>query len=649
MCVALGGPPQCAPPWHSPLITPTPPPPRRAPAQDYDNYFSGVVFANNAYGVHCIACNYYIQNSRFQQNNISDVLLPSHSSSMRRIVSVGSAAFVLQTDNNAFSSVLKVSEALVSGWGSAAAPSPAICFQTRGPLVLVDTVFDSPAHPASPVVLLRESTCSACPAGVGGNGGQWEVAVLVNASTRGPCGPLLDPASTANLTHLYQGFPPGDPAIAAGLPPLSVATQFFNPAWGVPSGKVFDAVLDFGASNAGAETSAPLQACMDAAAAEGRDAICYLRAGNYAVNRSLLPCGSDWTLQGAGSGFQTHLTWHLQGGGRNESQAIVLAMGPGAGCSTTNFTIQRINIQTYGGSFPAGYLDFALSRSSLIPASPQGQQAHGPRHPAMTLPGGGSQAAPIRFTGDNFYFQSAGGVLNGLAAGDVALGAMWNGQFEVWDSEAAVILPQFLSIGSGGLTVARSLPAPPAAQRQAGLFGVAVAVSASELWDVRLYNSTGLVFGSYYTETSYSNIYWEGLPGDPPGTVAIDASKMCTMGSPKYPTWVMNSSAGLFFHLGAQGVTNQLTIVSGQAPLDVVMLASEADDANSQWQVSGAPVHHSLGNIVAPYEMGPPYPGQGWQPDVKNADTMRLVQQGLDQLRRLGQLDLQLNLPWTLF
>jgi len=524
------------------------------------------VFANNAYGVQCIACNYYIQNSRFQQNNVSDVLLPAHSSSIRRVVSVGSAAFVLQTDNNVFSSVLKVSETLVSGWGTAAAPSPAILFQTRGPLVLVDTIFDNPANPASPVIQLRESTCQSCPAGVGGSGGLWEEVALINTTTRGASGPLLDPTSTSNLTHLYNSFPAGDPVVAAGLPPLSTNTQFFNPLWSVPGkGRVFDAVADFHADNTNRmETSAALQACMDAAAAAGNDAVCYLPQGTYGVNKTLTPCGSGWTLLGGGSGFQTHLTWRVLSG-PVLTQAIVLATGPGAGCSLTNFTIQRVNIFTNGGNFTKGYLDFVLSRTNLIPASPLYQQLHGPRHPAMNLPGGGDTSKPIHFHGDNFYFQSgSGGVLNGLTAGDTARGEMWNGALEVWDSGAGVILPQFYSISDNGFTVARALPATP--QEAGGFLGVAAAVSASNLWDIRMYNSSSLTLGSYYTETSFSNIYWEGLPGDAPGIIAIDASKMCTMGSPKYPTWIFNNSAGLFFHMGAQGVRISSRFCRGVPP-----------------------------------------------------------------------------------
>ena len=584
---------------------------------------------------------------------MSDLLLPAHSSSVRRVVSVGSAAFVQQTDNNAFSAILKVSETLVVGWGSAAAPTPAICYQTRGPLVLVDTVFDSPAHAASPALLLRASTCPSCPAGVGGGGGEWESVILVNATMRGPCGPLLDPASTANLTHLYKDWPPGDPAVAAALPPLTPATQFFNPNWRVPAGRMFDAVRDFGASNKGAETSTAVQACMDAAAAAGGDAICYLQQGSYAVNRSLVACGSAWTLLGSGSGFQTHLTWLPPPHGTPVlGPAIVLATGPGAGCKATDFTVQRVSIATYGAiNFTAGYLDFALSRTAAIPASYVGQEKV-QRHPAMALRGGGDPAQKIAFRGDNFYFQSiAGGVINGLASGDTALGPMWNGDLEVWDSDAGVVLPQFYSIQSGGLTVARALPAPPAAARAAGLLGAAVAVSASSWYDIRLYNSSSLVLGSYYTETSYSNMYVEGDGVSPPGVVAVDQSKLCSMGSPTWPTWVFNNSAGLFFNMGRAGVTNQLTLASGAAALDVVVMAGEADDNNTRWEVAAAPqlTLHQLGDMVAPYEAAPPYQHQGWQPDTVHAGTGAAVQRGLDALRRLGQLDLALNLPWTTF
>lgn len=71
-------------------------------------------------------------------------MITAHSNSLRRVVSVGSAAFLLETDNNCFNGAVKVVESLVTGWGSPGAPSSAILYQTRGPVMLIDTVFDSP-------------------------------------------------------------------------------------------------------------------------------------------------------------------------------------------------------------------------------------------------------------------------------------------------------------------------------------------------------------------------------------------------------------------------------------------------------------------------------------------------------------------------
>jgi len=496
---------------------------------DYDNYLSGCVFADNAYGIQCIAGNYYVNNCRFQNNSVSDATIPAHSSSMRRVVSVGSAALLSQTDNNCFSAVMKVSEAYVQGWGVAGAAAAAIEYQTRGPLTLVDAVFDSPLNASSPVVFLRNTTSTAPDAGVSGSAGLWESIILVNATTRGAAGPLLDPATTANLAHLYSCYPDegcaGDPAVAAQLPPLSASTQFFNANWRVPAGKVFDAVRDFNASNRGAETSAQLQACMNAAAAAGADAICYLQAGTYRVNATVTACGEGWTLMGGGSGFLTQIEWS---GAGNASSAI-LASGPGAGCASTNLTIQRLTLT----NAPQAGLDFALSRPATVPPFPAGQVPR-PRHGVVTLPGGGAQAPRIQLVGDSFYFQSAGAALNGLEAGDIVKGPLFNGDLEIWDSDAAIVLPSFLGAGNDGITVARTAPAPPPAARAAGFVGANVLVSASSLYDVRLYNSTSLVLGSYYTETARANAYLEGDGVSPAGMYVVDQSKLNS-------GWVNNS------------------------------------------------------------------------------------------------------------
>ena len=612
----------------------------------------GCLFANNSYGVECIAGNYYIQNTRFQYNNVTDALITAHSNSLRRVVSVGSAAFLLQTDNNCFNGAVKVVESLVSGWGSPAAPSAAILYQTRGPVMLIDSVFDSPANASSPALALRNTTWTGPDAGIPyvGYGGKWGSVVSVNSSTRGASGALLDPASTAELVaggHFYSDFPPGDPAIAARLPPLTPSTQVFNPAWPAYNrGKVYDAVRDFGASNTGKETSKALQACIDAAGSAGGGAVCYLQDGQYSVNATLRLCGSDFALMGSNSGFRTFVHW----AGPATNDSIPLATGPAAGCAASSVTLRRLTVQT-----PTPPL--VVSRTPTIPASYTGHDiyskpeylAHGEIH----LPGGGAQAAPVRVVLDNFYAIGNRVVLSGLAAGDTVTGWKLDGDLEVWDSDAAVVLLSYMQVGTTGVTVARSPGAaiPSAAARAAGFCGAAVLVAACSYYDFRLYNSSSWAMGSHYTETSFASIYFEGDGASPPGTVAVDHSKLNSgwkVSGAVQPSWVAHNYAGTVFTHGATGAQDFAVHTEGAAATQVAVMGwimQESGDVLS----SGSPaVLHALGNIVSPYESGPPpYTQQAYFPDVLQPDSKAVFQAALDRLRYLGILDLQLNFPFV--
>ena len=496
------------------------------------------------------------------------------------------------------------------------------------------------------MVNLRESTSTQPDKGVGGDGGVWESIILVNSTTRGDTGPLLDPVTTSNLTHLYTCYADegcaGDPAIMLQLAPLSASTQFFNPGWRVPSGRVFDAVRDFNASQH-FESSAQLQACIDAAAGASNDAICYIPSGTYVVNRTLTVCGSDWTLMGGGSGFLAQIEWQST---PNSTAQATLAMGPGAGCSASNVTIQRITLTR---SSPGG-VDFALSRPSALPASLIGQEPR-QRHSTVSLPGGGNQNPRINALLDNFYFQSSGAVFNGLEAGDVARGPMWNGDAEVWDSDAAVVLPSFFGSGTNGLTVARTQAAPPLPDRTAGILGAGAFVSACSLYDIRLYNSSSLTLGSYYTETSRSNLYAEGDSTSPPGVLAVDQSKLNSgwvNGSVPMPSWLIRNYSGAITYLGNTGSTAWLVDVDA-SDLDVGLWGIALNDNNTVLAVEGGAVLHLQGNIIAPYEPAPPYSEQGWLQDAVHASTPMVLQRGLDALRKLGIMDLRYNLPWTAF
>ncbi len=695
-------------------------------------------------GVDAVCGNYYVTNSRFVGSLLSDASITAHASSLRRVVSVGSRQFLSTAPGSGGGSPTKVHGCLVTGWGAGGGSSssgggggggsssrdigsdissdtsdsslPAIVMTTRGPLQIVDTVFARPSNASSSAVALG-----------GGGGGEFEAVLLSNTTTLGPCGPLLDPATAGNVSHLYT-YPPGDPAVSARLPPLSASTSFFRS--GVlpvpPAALTFDAVVQFGADNTGRDySSVALQACIDAAAAAaaaataagsggggggggggGVDALCYLPSGVYTLNATLHLCGANFTLGGGGSGYGTILAWGAKAVPLNgSSSAVTLVAGPAAGCSsntrawtdttrssssttaaTTNVTLQRLNAFTSAPAvIAAGQADLVVSRTATVPASPTG------RHPALVLPVGGGgggrvgadqgdgndgddddDAAAVSLVLESVYFSSRGGaVLNALRGGDTVRGELFDGNLEVLDSADAIVLGGFYAVGTDGLTVARltakaaaaaaaaTAATPPAAApaaaaaattTTAGFLGFAVMVSASDEWDVRVLNSSSLAAADFYSETSHGNVLLSGTPSDARGTstgglVAISAAKLNT-NAPLWPALNSSDYFGTFWHSGSVASYSlfNATVSGDNNPVDVVLVGE------SFW-VNSTPIVNTTGAAAATVHMegnlcvnGPP----SFVPDVSDKRTAGLVAAGLDAIRMVGILDVELNYPWVL-
>ena len=107
---------------------------------DYDNTIDGCHFANNSFGVQMHPfrdANAYVRNCRFERSSVADLQFAFHSSSVRRSVSVGSAAFVLSAGSTALGSYV-VQDCRVDKWTS---PKGAIQISHRGPLTAFDNRF----------------------------------------------------------------------------------------------------------------------------------------------------------------------------------------------------------------------------------------------------------------------------------------------------------------------------------------------------------------------------------------------------------------------------------------------------------------------------------------------------------------------------
>ena len=108
--------------------------------------------------------------------------------------------------------------------------------------------------------------------------------LLLSNNQPAPIERLVQPAPT-NQTYL---IPPGRSGAV-----LTSANEHFLQETENVSGKVFDAVRDFGAKGNGqADDTAAIQSAIDAAREFGRGAIAYLPTGRYRVSRTLSVAGT---------------------------------------------------------------------------------------------------------------------------------------------------------------------------------------------------------------------------------------------------------------------------------------------------------------------------------------------------------------------
>jgi hypothetical protein len=230
-------------------------------------------------------------------------------------------------------------------------------------------------------------------------------------------------------------------------------------------------------------------------------------------------------------------------------------------------------------------------------------------------------------------------------------GPLFDGNLEVLDSSEAKVLGGFYAIEADGLTVARMTPSAPEGSGGSGgsggrsgndgFLGFNVMVSAANTWDVHVFNSSSLAATDFYTETSHGNLYVSGEDGDAPGLVAISAAKLNT-NAPAWAALYSENFCGTLFHTGSVASYSAFNVTAvGAAVADIVVVGESFWVNSTVFNSSGAATLHSQANI---FVNGPPY----FATDVTDARTPQLVAAGLDALRMVGILDVELNFPWVL-
>lgn len=311
---------------------------------DYDYTFDGCHFQDNSrIAVECTNGNFYIRNSRFENNRVDVIANAEHGSSIRRSVSVNSGIFL---DSSGAVAPMTVERCFVANWSGKAA------ILSRGaPLTLFDNTFKHALSEAEPV--------RADPAQV----------ILHGANQ------LTGPTSLSarDLPETVQvDLPPAPPV-------LSESSTFLPKTVTLP-GRHFDAKRDFGAVGDGnTDDTTAIQQAIDAAKVYGKNARVYLPTGKYRTTRPLELSGGGYGL--GGTGLQSKI---LFAGGAEENAINVRPDGDLAienvSISRRGCTIRSDKSVTWkgGGADIRQYPSSRGSRVTYFSVYVFGKYCHGP-------------------------------------------------------------------------------------------------------------------------------------------------------------------------------------------------------------------------------------------------------------------------------
>jgi hypothetical protein len=170
---------------------------------------------------------------------------------------------------------MKIQGCRVESWTS---NEGAIVLGHRGPTTLFDCVFEKPPGTGAPVRLANPKEIQ-------------QLLILsncANSATRG----VLDKGPNSRITEV----PAGNRQTCLGPPSLHAFQH--SPPFG---GKCFDAIRDFGAkADSVHDDTSALQKGIDAARAEGKNAVFYLPSGTYRFSHTLKLTGANYFVSGTG-------------------------------------------------------------------------------------------------------------------------------------------------------------------------------------------------------------------------------------------------------------------------------------------------------------------------------------------------------------
>lgn len=270
---------------------------------DYDCVIEGCEFRKCGYGIWTFKGNFYCRDTHFENSRISDVLYESeHTSTLRRCTSTGSKQFLIARTPHC-ATVLQ--DCHVSGWTGEAAISQNIL-----PMLMFDCTFTGRGRNSTVIRFRRTDTENLVSCNNLANSGYYKLISSNNLITDARL------QKSDGRVKVYE-IPAGKAEeLSLELTPETsfLKTEAVTAAWtdkprtvAMP-GKIFDVRRDFGAKGGEHDDTEAFKRAIAAAKAHGNGAMVYIPTGHYTVRRTLVLDGDNWIF--GGSGLETKLSWY---------------------------------------------------------------------------------------------------------------------------------------------------------------------------------------------------------------------------------------------------------------------------------------------------------------------------------------------------
>lgn len=426
-----------------------------------DNTVIDCAFYYCGIGIRNSVGNVYVRRCHFEGSLDADIYTHVGDSAALRCTSVGSKRFL-----HAGGQMFVMQDCHVEGWTSSRG---AVERLVNSPLTIFDCTFTNPPDRSAPV-----------------QGGPNAAVLISNCASPG-----TDSVLDEKLAKLAITIPPGrrGPAVT------SARQNFFRSEVKLP-GKVFDARRDFGAKGDGKADDTPaLLATIKAAREHGQGAVAYLPHGQYRVTASIDIDGSDYSIGGAGYGWQcgTRVLW---GGKRHDGGQEVAVFHVH---NARNVAIEDLKVGT-----PSDYFEDPGVISVL--------------HTAAELP------SLVTYNDVSGFFQ-----FRGLSRQDRVNIRMVNGIVDFDNCQRATILAEQLYPSrhpqSKKFTTTLRVRGKDQTLPKDGFLGIMTMFNAGNPYDITMEDSQNLVISDYYTEQTWRVLMLAGNPGDTPGRVTLLAHK----------------------------------------------------------------------------------------------------------------------------